>query len=831
MELSYYSSAQIAEMASQFPASTQVGVCLTDYMRDQTPNSVEDRANLKVDPALFCAYAQPRFIPHNQVLGNGGSGSGSGATGSLGSGSGTGSGSGSGTGSGTGFSGAFSGSGSGSGSVPSIVDLGVYVRSGLPSVVWNSVVCSGPYVVQEFAARPWSFSHWDVLCTNEANQDSMSVSASCTLGGQGFIAMLSRNHWQFIDPASTTTSTWQVDWSMAAGIYRVRGGSGQQATLMFSDDNGVTFNVLNAKLKVADTPLKSFGNARPDDNSSLLTVEVLCMNSKMTVAIGGGAGVMTVQIPGDAVPYPTISTVTVTAQNFTQFGWSVHPFKFYTSASMTSGQKQLGFVPDALHYILTGLVQGYTAESGGNYTENGGTVTVNTAILSSQPQYSLTLANPNNGSYENVSYSNTTVAISRVALRTNAKSRVYPYTPSPIIPQQVIQNISFDPNSLTVSHSLEMVLDNYTGIDDLFNNYGIRGYGNLGVSFRCGWNHMPDGPDGGTGWQRFYGFCNQYRFTRGPGGEAKLIMSCVDQMQQMAEVQISAPPDFDGWNHYSAMAYLWMYGGVTAPQLAFADMVPTLGGGTLLSNPGAPIDPFGVSDNDPTPGGYYLPYGIGMHPWTPRDRTMSVGALMDFLRKTSGYLNYIDAYGFARYEPWIPPSQVPVTRIFGEVADDGYGYPGGAVNEIFSMSAGCGTVNTRNQTIVIGIDAYGQEWAPIVEVRTDEASIFTDPYTTPPRNYKGYPATAIWTDARFANEEYASAAADYMHAINTLPDYDVTIDTWMQPDIFPMQSIMVDDWKSNSLGVPFYITNVRLVQSVLSGNLELKSTITGKFLL
>jgi len=401
----------------------------------------------------------------------------------------------------------------------------------------------------------------------------------------------------------------------------------------------------------------------------------------------------------------------------------------------------------------------------------------------------------------------------------------------PLEVQQVVENISFDPNTLAISHTMQVTVDNFQGITSLYQTYGLRGYGNMGIAMRMGWDHMPNGPDGGIGWQHFYGFINEYLYQRGAGGDSKLVLNCVDQMQQMADVLIAAPTDLDGWNHYSAMAYLWMYGGVTPAQLAFAGLVPTIDGGTLLSDPSGSIDPFGVSPDDPTPGGYFLPYGQGMHPWTPRDRTLPVLSLMEFVRKTTGYLNYIDAQGYARYEQWIPPSAGVTKKVYDEYAYDGYGQPGGEVNELFGMTARIGTANTRNRTILIGIDAFGPEWAPIVESRQDDASIFTDPSVTPPQNYIGYEKAFIWLDARFANEEYASAAADFIFAINRLPDYDVTCQAWLQPEIFPLDTIMVNDWRSNSAGIPFYVMSVQNTLSVLSGNLVLTTTLTGKFLI
>src|SRR6185312_15064995 len=159
------------------------------------------------------------------------------------------------------------------------------------------------------------------------------------------------------------------------------------------------------------------------------------------------------------------------------------------------------------------------------------------------------------------------------------------------------------------------------------------------------------------------------------------------------------------------------------------------------------------------------------------------------------------------------------------------GYPGGDINEMFNLQLVNSTENTRNQVILVGIDAYGTDWSPRVESREDEASVYTAPGDLPKANHIGYKAAMAWVDTRFANPPFASRAADNTFAYLSLPEYTVNLATWLQPDLFPMDVIWVNDPKSNSLGVAFYIMSVTNVMSVLGSNIVLQTNIGGKFLM
>lgn len=785
MRLTYTGSVQLAEMAAAFPYQVQPVFATTDYATNLTPNSTFDFQSLKVESLLGCAMTEPLFIPHCQV-------NTAGAT---------------------------------------IVDDGAYIRTGFPVVNWSTITLSGPGGIQAFSYRPWGHQYFDVLCTDETQAANMSLTAQVdgSFSAAGMTVILTRNHFGRVD-GSTTASSWEVRFNVGANnLYSLLGGSGQYVQLRLSTDNGSTFKVLNGKLKPSTNPLSFLGNATPNEGGTPIVIEALAYAGSLMISLGGQSAPYIVELPAQgstngpipaAIAYPKITAVKVMASNFTQFSWQVHPTKFATTGQYTSMVSQIGFTPDPstpMYAHVTLLQQAYTLYTGDSQSEGGGSLQWNWLPDGSTSQYQVILSNPQTGTYNGTGYADASIAFTRITTRIDGLSRVNPYTASSVIPKEVKEVITFDLNRLSIDHALDITLDNWKGIDFLQQAIGLRGYGNIGVSMRLGWAHMGPSPvDGLPGFQHFYGYCDTYDYTQPDDNHAFLTLHCLDQMQWLKDQLIAAPPDMDGWNHYYAMFYLAQRAGITPAQMGFLAMVPD--------------DPFSSAPFDPNP--YFLPFGNGMHPWTPRDRTLPIMDLMQYIRKATGFVLFMDAYGLLRYEPLIPPADVPVTKVYRATADYGYGQGGGQFNEIASLMLRNSTKDTRNQVVVIGIDAYSADWSPIVQKREDSASIYTAMGDTPPQNYCGYPKPFIWMDSRFANQGFASAAADNIFAILRLPDQQVRLESaWLQPEVFPMQVIQVDYPRANSLGVNFYVLSVVNILSVMGNQLTLKSYIGGKFLL
>ena len=116
--------------------------------------------------------------------------------------------------------------------------------------------------------------------------------------------------------------------------------------------------------------------------------------------------------------------------------------------------------------------------------------------------------------------------------------------------------------------------------------------------------------------------------------------------------------------------------------------------------------------------------------------------------------------------------------------------------------------NTRNQVILIGIDQYDPRWSLIVTKLEDSASIYATPGTEP-QNYKGFKDPFVWVDSRFANQAFADAAALNLYGLLRLPGLEAQWTSWLQPDLYPMDVVGINESKSGTEGVPFYIMAMR----------------------
>ena len=840
MELKYILGIQFAEIHDVFPQQTQPPFVQSDYAVNWTPNAMSGLDDIKIEPMFRCAICQPLFVPHNQI----------------------------------------------NASSATIVDDGDYVQSNLPNVNWKTITLSGPGGIHAFPLRPWGGQYFDAICTDDSSVPSMALTAITDDPGDdsqrwsGFTAICTRNSWYIAD-GSGTASTWEIQWTCpietnSAGdsdtvtttaVFSVLGGIGAHAKLRRSDDGGATWKTINGRLKTSGNPLAVVGNSNPENTNNHITLEVLAFNGKMMVSLNGQGTPFVVALvaPGDtrladtggpsdgsanntvdpSIAYPKLHAVTFKFTNFTQAQWHLHPTKFSQTGNVTSNPFGIGFVPDdsTPPYAHVSGLQGFqTVQDMQTCHETlGGEVLFQVDLNGSSADYTLTITNPEaaNSPYNGEHYSDTTEAITKVQFRVDGIwlpiTGVYVDVPLEVV-REVSEQISFDPNAMTISHSVRIVLDNFNGVDYLTNLFGFRGYGNIAVSVRMGWEHEGYSPiDGLPGYQHFVGYCDTYNYFSTADGQSFIACECIDQMQWFTEQLLAAPPDMDGGNHYYWMAWLAMKAGISLSQMWFAQP----GNNYVPDDPSTYTDIDGQADNGAQP--YFLPFGDGLHPWTPRDRTLPIIQMMQMIRQVTGFLLFFDAYGYLRYEPLIPqPADMP-KRIYKLQADDAFGYGGGAVNEMGPLSFRYSTRDTKNVTIVIGIDSYGTDWSPIVAKRQDDASITTQPGDPVAFNFKGFPAQVIWMDSRFANLDFANRAADNIHAIVRMPEISSQNNLWLQPDVFPMDLIYVVDPKSNSAvlddngniiyAIPFYVLNGTYVISGMGGNLTVSTDLSGRLLI
>lgn len=601
------------------------------------------------------------------------------------------------------------------------------------------------------------------------------------------------------------------------------------------------------------------GNPSPDRVVNVLVTAVDTANDALT--LGSGAGEAR---PGWTLDIldPRITGVRIEARGFSQCSFELHPAKWTPSWTWVSPVRQLGFAPqpaapagvgigiaNPIHYTVH-----TTAEAGaaGTLTSTdftaqsplGATVHIDTTLQGTAAYYTATATNPASkgatdsgpgsgfNAYQGAQYADETLALTRITLRVDGyeETPATAYVNAPIgfsvgggvenVVQEVSESSVFDPGAMTIRRTATVVLNNHYGVDTLSRVTGVGAFGNVAVALRMGYPSQSGGfpGDGGVGFPRFFGFSPDREFPTAPGGAiAKMVLRCCDQTQQLTETLIAAPPDLDLYNHYYAMAFLAQMAGIPLRRMAFAPLVPD--------------EPYGVSPFDDAP--YFLPAGPGMSPWTPINRTLSTIQLMEYVRKTTGFLLYFDAWGLLHYEPWQPLTTFGYgpKRIFQPTPADGFGNvdsDGGYV-DCHSLQVHTSVADVRNQTVLVGIDAM-DGWEPIVVKYEDGASITSAPGAQP-ANYKGYKAPLVILDSRFANFGFATRAAYNIFRWVRQPTIEVSFTTWVQGDLYPLDLIYVNDWRSGIAGMPLYVMSVTNTISVLAqGKAIQQAQVTARYL-
>jgi len=536
--------------------------------------------------------------------------------------------------------------------------------------------------------------------------------------------------------------------------------------------------------------------------------------------------VLITEAPTSGIPPPPVSTVQprirelrVRATYFTHFHCEAHPVKWACSAELLSNPFTLGYTPDPdtpPYYLIWGLYDAVARASDDPWFPqypDGAIIIVETVDPEApDQQYRLLMTNPKEGSYQGTDYSNVTAALTRITTKVNGLWIDASGTePVPVTPVDVVQRTRFDEAGLTIQRSLDITVNNLHG------EWGGHA-ANIGVTFDLGLMNPIYRPL----IRRFTGFADGFEWIRSESARAYMRCSCTDQLQQMAEAIIFYTPDFDGHNHYWVMRYLANYAGITDSRIGFIDLVPD--------------DPYGAAEGDPAP--FFLPFGDGMNPWTPRARTMTVLDLGNYVRQATGFILFVDEDGFLQYQQWIPPSPNEAVMTFTEVARDPYADPeeGAAgderLAEYWNLRVRVSNRDVKNVSFLLGTNPYAQNtigWNFTAITHIDWDSI-DSPVNQRPDNYKGYRSHMFWSNPQFSDPDYAEISAARVFEICRLTDYEVQFDTWLQPHLKVMDVIQVNDPRSGATNVPFYIMETTDHWSIMGGTQVLRTSISGKFL-
>lgn len=750
-------------ISAVFPRVISPAVQITDYMANLSFSNTGDLQGLKIDHQAVCAYTMPVFVPHNQRFG-----------------------------------------------------AGYYGDANLPTLLFDTLNVDADTKVAQAVVTPWGNEEFVLTHAAESEKDA-AVYAHATLDGtsnpaaQGIMFLFKRTvSSQAADEASDLAFHVEIGdhhFSVATGV-------GIVPAIGYSSDGGNSWNIIRPDFRPDSDPAGVMGNT----SDRYIAIEFLLMNYQVQINIGGGTTPYVTRLdPSTIHGNPVFTGLAVDGVHFTELHLSAHLIKWSKEGWIVSNPIDLGFSPAVdPTYTVHGLTGARHMASGDVWPvafppgskikiERPGTI----PPTAQNQQYLLTITNPKAGTYRGADWSDLTAAVTRAAIKTaGVWQGTGQSTAESLNPKEIEETITFDPNGMTVHHTLSFLLDNFHA-----QRRGLQGQ--RAVRLALGYmepNVLPV--------TRFTGLATKYAYQTPGFSRATVRVFCVDQMQQLRESYIMSPPDLDGWNHYSAMAFLAQCAGIHASQMAFAAYVPTISGGTLASDPNGIIDPYSAVDPDP----YFLPFGAGMMPWTPKNREMPVLDLMNYIRQPTGFLLFFDAPGYLRYEKWVPPTAAAVKKTFGAVS----GPDGANLTEFWDFSATVDMEPVQNVISVIGIDAYGNSgWSPVVTRREDTASI-SDPTAI---NYKGYRAPFVWADSRFFNLDFANKAADALFAVKRLPEYSVGFETFMQPTLFPMDTIAVQEGKSGADTLPFYIMQMTTRYLISgSGHIRFRSQINGRYI-
>jgi hypothetical protein len=142
--------------------------------------------------------------------------------------------------------------------------------------------------------------------------------------------------------------------------------------------------------------------------------------------------------------------------------------------------------------------------------------------------------------------------------------------------------------------------------------------------------------------------------------------------------------------------------------------------------------------------------------------------------------------------------------------------PGGGLEGCWNLRGYKDHGEVRNVNITIGMRAF-TKYEPIVYKWEDADSIY-DPNAF---NFLGYPANSVQMDSQFAVDEYAYRASVDLHRVQRMPGAGVILETWLQPDMFPLDMIMVQSKRAGTYGLRYMITSVRHIETNAGGSSQI----------
>lgn len=584
-------------------------------------------------------------------------------------------------------------------------------------------------------------------------------------------------------------------------LYSVRYLGQGDVSVAKSYDGGITWNPTEAVRQKAEygaawgvgdpEPGASSSEEGSDAPTEMNYLEFRLIAGRLMLWTGSGGPYVfdEARVGQGGAPIATINYLAIRAYKFVAFSASAHPTKWKPQCIYDSPEIPIGFYSENVDdpYIDPAGPVPFGWDAYVDYP--------NSFLFGPICQYRLVLQGPVNGTYKGQQFSDYAAAVRCVNLFWLSREDFNPAAPLNTAPEEIVVTHAFDINSLQITSGGYCRYNNNrarflpTG---QFGTWGewVRAYGQVAMDVLM--NRTTPTGAWGPAQLVFSGYANTQGTVQAEVDGSYATLFLADRSRQLRQPRF-ALPWMDGWNVFYAMAYLAQLGGVSISEMKFAPWVPNI--------PFGPGSDLGSPDGSPA---YYLPVGDA---GSVVSRPQSGANLWDVMTKIAysiGYMLFFDAEGALQFRKFIMPLGTKRSFFESDRASAIF-QPGGGYEGCWSMSVTKDMDEVRSTSIVIGINAFGPRYDPIVYKWTDFDAI-DNPNAF---NHLGYDAPAVWMDSQFADPYFAYIASGAMFYFLRTPGYAVEFETWLQPDIFPLDMIQLQSPKLGTYGVRFMVTSVR----------------------
>lgn len=496
------------------------------------------------------------------------------------------------------------------------------------------------------------------------------------------------------------------------------------------------------------------------------------------------------RIAADESPLWQINYAAIRAQGFSSMRVSGHPMKWFSGADAATGEPDPAFLTEPESIGQRNEVHSIEAEYAG-YVPDGCSVGFGTRTQLDGPevQYEAIFNQPIDGTYKLQYYSDFTCALRAVNVTYPGATQApqgFIWRP---FPERVVIRHSFDPNSLQITSRAQLMFNNNKAVSITLDGVGTIDH--IGRYFaRTGQKAVEIAlartVESGfmSGFVRqFSGYAKTQLKMTGNAGASLVTVTCQDRRRQLMSPRWNLPW-MDGWNMFYAIAYLAQLAGVTTSDMNFF----------------VPPTPFSASFGPDGEVAYFLPVGPGGSVITRRSGQQLWSIISD-IAYSAGYMIFFDAGGKLTCRKWSMPSGVK--RVFFE-SDWESQRAGGFAEGAWGVSVDEDMDKVRSDLVIIGVDAFAPQWDPIV-YKASDPGVIDDPTAF---NHLGYPNPAVWIDSMFAQENYAQSATEVIFADIRNPALSVGLQTWLQPDIFPLDVIAFNSYRHGTTGLRFLVMDV-----------------------